>query len=58
MAVQIVLKLLNEMFGSFAAKLKEADLNVSQNVELSAVILAHYLLDTHPSRFQAYNKEC
>ena len=52
------MKLFNEMFGSFAAQLKAADLNLTQNVELSAVVLAHFLLDVHPSRFQAYNKEC
>ena len=46
------------MFGGFAAQLKAADLNLTQNVELSAVILAHFLLDVHPSRFKAYNKEC
>ena len=50
MAVQIATKLLNGMFSGFATQLKEADLNLSQNVELSAVVLAHFLLDTHPLR--------
>lgn len=58
MAVSIAMKLFHDMFGGFAAQLKAADLNLSQNVELSAVILAHFLLDLHPSRCQAYNKEC
>lgn len=58
MATQITMKLLNDMFGSFSAQIKKADLNLTQNVELSGVILAHFLLDTHSSRFRAYNKEC
>ena len=45
------------MLTSYRKELK--DLSFSQNVELTAVVLAHFLLDwAHPTRSLAYNKDC
>ena len=57
-AARIAFQLLNSMFGPYAREIKEADLNLTQNTELAALILVHFLLAGDHVRFEHINREC
>jgi len=55
-AAKLTLRLLNAMFNPFRNEIK--GLNLTQNVELAAVILAHFMLASGPLRCERVNREC
>lgn len=46
------------MLGPYARKLKAADLRLTQNVELTAVILVHFLLASDYLRPERVSRAC
>ena len=57
-AARLAFQLLNAMLGPYARQLKEAGVRLTQNVELTAVILVHFLLATDRPRLDQIRKEC